>query len=301
MPLAARADEPVAARHEEEAHAPRSGKAGGMYVMIADNVRGPYRLVEGDPLLLGCRNAPPKWAYTPAYFMRACQVDNTTLVYHHWMPRDNFLDAWLGTVKVLEEKKPGLLALKYWSGNDALQGKQVFDLKAAPSPATPFTQSIPSAQWRFAEGVLTGKATGSALAYFDLEPSFEDGIVLEMMLSVTGEGAAGLFFGTKDHGAKKPYEGVACLANRRGLYEFGAVTYGPCGPVFMAENNVARPVDAGRLLAWRVLLRGEFIELYVANELVQCFGFSAPPAHNIGIFVERAEVVLDSLKVCHFA
>src|ERR1035437_3568375 len=112
-----------------------TGKSVGMYVMVSDSVRGPYRFAPGDPLLLGCRNAPLNWAYVPTYFGRVFSFQGLTLYNHHWMPRTNFVDAWLGTVKVLKEVEPGRLALSYWRGNDGLMGTRGFTLaEAGPAP-----------------------------------------------------------------------------------------------------------------------------------------------------------------------
>jgi len=278
-----------------------TGKSGGMYVMMADDVRGPYRLVDGDPLLLGCRDAPPVWAYLPTYCARACHVGDQTLLYHQWMPRDHFLDAWLGTLKVLEESAPGRLALRYWSGNDVLRGPCVFDLADAPAPLTPTPQAIPAGTWESAGGSLRGRTGASALAYFACDVPYHAGVVIEADLALSGDGAAGLFFGVDAQDADNPYEGVACLVNARGLYEFGCVRRSVCGPTFTPENHVVRPSAAGEVHRWRVLVRGEFVELYVNDDLIQCFGFSRVPTRNVGVFVERGEVHLGTLRLHRFA
>jgi len=278
-----------------------SGKAAGMYVMVSENIRGPYRLAEGDPMLLGCRNAPPNWAYAPTYCTRAFPLGQETLICHQWMPRAEFLDAWLGTVKIVEEATPGKLALKFWPGNEKLKGAKLFDMRQAGAPHTPFPQKLPNVEWHCGPESIRGSTGSSALAYFDFNAPYGDGVVIEVDLRVKGEGAAGLFFGSGEHCPDRPYDGVACLANRRGCYEFGAVCQAPCGPAFMIENHVERDVPDGKPQRWRVLLRGEFVELYVGDALVQCFGFSRNPARNIGVFVERAEVELRGLTVHAFA
>lgn len=277
-----------------------SGKAGGMYVMMSDSIRGPYSLVGGDPMLLGCRNAPPNWAYIPAYYTRVLEIDGRYLVYHHWMPRTDFLEAWLGTMKLLEEREPGGLILKYWSGNDGLKGNVVFDLKSAGAPIVPQPQSIPAARWKFDSSALIGSVSGSSVIYYELPKCFEDGVVVEAEVKIGGEGAAGLFFGIEEHGPDRPYEGVACLANRRGLCEFGRVTSGISGPTFMAENNIPRAIPVDKLMRWRILLRGEFVEWYVDDELVQCYGFSIPAARDIGLFAERARIEVSGMNVHRF-
>ena len=97
-----------------------------------------------------------------------------------------------------------------------------------------------------------------------------------------------------------PYEGVACLANARNLYEFGRVTSAPVGPTFFPEEHVPGDVGNGAFHDWRALVRGEFVELYVDNHLVQCFGFSTSPTRNVGFFAERTEVDVSDLRVYPF-
>ncbi len=280
-----------------------TGKSGGMFVMVSDSVRGPYRWVEGDPMLLGGRNAPPNWAYIPTYFGRVFRYEGQVLYNHHWMPRANFLDASLGTVKVLKEAAPGKLVLRYWTGNDKLKGSRIFDLRTAKAPTTPTPQLIPSGRWTLACGALRGVSEGSSLCFFPLEPCFGTGVVIELVMTLEGGeyAAGGLLLGVAEQGENKPYEGVACLANLRGLYEFGTVGFGPCGPVFMPENHTLRPIMPGATQHWRVLVRGEFVELYVNDELVQCFGFSRAPHHGIGFFVEQGTIEVNRMEVFRFA
>ena len=278
-----------------------TGKAGGTYVMQSDNVRGPYRLVDGDPLLLGCRNAPSNWAYLPTYDVRTFSLGEQTLACHHWMPRDNFLDAWHSTAKILEEERPGKLVLKYWPGNEKLKGDTLFDLREAPPPRLPTPQAIPTGRWEHASGRLRGATGGTSLAWFETDACFGDGAIIEADITLAGHGAAGLFLGIEGHGPDKPYRGVGCLANRQGLYEFGRISQAPCGPAFMAENHVLRNVPEGAVLHWRALVRGEFVELYVDDTLVQCYGFSALPVRNVGLFVERGEADLSALRIHRFA
>lgn len=277
-----------------------SGKAGGMYVMMARNVRGPYRFVPGDPMLLGCRNAPPNWGYSPTYFTRPCQYNGQTLIYHHWMPRGNFIDAWLGTVKLLEEASPGRLVLKWWPGNRNLKGPKIFAVGGKPKLLTPFPQAIPTGQWKCVGKTIRGQTVGSSLAYFETNECYHDGVVIECEVGVSGKGAAGLFFGAREHGPEKPFEGVGCLLNRRGLIEFGRITRGVCGPAFMAENHVNWRIANGAFVKLTVLVRGEFVEMYADGRLVQCYGFSKTPARNIGIFAERCEVKVRGLTMFKF-
>ena len=83
--------------------------------MMAEDAKGPYKLVDGDPLLLGNRTLPPTFAYIPAYCTRTFEYDGQVMVSHHWMKRSN-LDGRMATVKILEEAAPGKLVLKYWRG-----------------------------------------------------------------------------------------------------------------------------------------------------------------------------------------
>lgn len=282
-----------------------TGRAGGMYVMMSEGIRGPYRMIEEDPLLLGCRNTDGIQVvnggpYTPVYYARILRVGQQILLHHHWLPRENFIDAWLGTMKVLEEEKPGKLVLRWWTGNERLKGKEIFNLSVEKEVLTPFPQPVRTAEWKLKSGFIMGSTGSTALAYFNTTDCYTDGVVIETELVFEGTGAGGIFFGIEGHGSDKPYEGVACLLNMKGLYEFGRVTSGICGPTFIPENHVKAQISSGQKIKLRILLRGEFIEVYADDFLVQCYGFTKVAVHNVGVFVERGKIQLQGLQIYKF-
>ena len=278
---------------------PVVGKSAGCFVMHARKIEGPYTLASGDPLLLGSRCGLPIWGYTPAYFLRPLSGTGETLVNHHWMPRASFVDAWLGTPKVLREEKPGTLALAYWTGCEKLKGKLLFDLADPPGFLAPNPQPIPAARWEVKPGSVRGTTTASGVLRFDRDLPVSDGLVIEAELSMDGEGAAGFWFPDATTNEQNPYPGAACLANMRGVCEFGTVASGPCSPPFYREEFVPwTPVR--KSMKWRILLRSEFIEWYINDRLIGCHGFSRIPAGPLGIYAERCRVALTHLKVWRF-
>jgi hypothetical protein len=124
--------------------------------------------------------------------------------------------------------------------------------------------------------------------------------VVEATLRLTGKGAGGLVFGNPRLTPERPYEGEAILFNTKGYVEFGTVTFNVCSPGFLLEHRVPWPVEAGRDLRVRALVKGEFAELYVEDRLVQCFGFTRPAASSIGLFAEWLAVGLRDLRVWEF-
>jgi len=280
---------------------PEHGRSGGCYVMHAGRIDGPYRFVDGDPLLLGTRYAPPVWAYLPCYFLRPFPLGDRQLTSFHWMPRANFLDAWLGAPKVLVQERPGKLALQYWDGCERLKGQKLFDLAEPPPFSTPTPQSIPLVAWTLKSARLHGRTQmGCGVLSFDVKLPVRDGIVIEAEVTLTGDGAAGLWFSTDETTSENPYAGVGCLVNAKGLCEFGRVAFGPVGPPFYREDAKLWP-QSRHPTRWTLLVRGEFVEWYIDGRLVHCYGFSRTPAGGLGIYVERGEIELSTLRAWAFA
>lgn len=277
-----------------------TGKSGGMYVMRSDKIEGPYELVPGDPMLLGCRNAPPNWAYVPTYYARPFQCGEEVLVCHHWLPRRNFTDAWLGTCKTLREENPGKLSLHWWPGNENLKGALAFDLAeecgwTLPKHYGSFTGRCAAGP----EGLVL--ETGSSALVWRPTGDYSGGLVAELRFTLRGEGAAGVVFGGTDAEDPGACAGPACLCSTRGLVEFGIVKKGLCSPAFFPENQIPWPVEAGREIDMRLLVRGEFVEVYIGDKLVQCYGFSADASQNIGFFSECEKLTVHSMKAYAFA
>jgi hypothetical protein len=68
----------------------------------------------------------------------------------------------------------------------------------------------------------------------------------------------------------------------------------------MTENQTAWPVGADRDFRVRALVNGEFVELYVDDRLVQCFGFTRPVAAGVGLFAEWLSVSMKDLRAWEF-
>jgi hypothetical protein len=278
-----------------------TGKSGGMYVMSSARVTGPYKMVDGDPILIGCRNAPPNWAYIPAYSTCTFRHAGKTLLVHHWMPRKEFTDAQLAVCKELIEEAPNRLAMKWWDGNEKLKGDLILDLANKPEWTTPKTYELPT-------GVLVSDGDGdgvtlttesSCLSYCATE-NLENGIVVEATLRIHGDGAGGLFFGNPRLRQERPYEGQAVLFNTAGYVEFGLVNYHVCSPAFLPENQIPRQIPQDEDINLRLLIKGEFVEAYIDDRFVQCYGFTRPVVSHVGLFTEFSQVELKSLKVFKF-
>jgi len=84
------------------------------------------------------------------------------------------------------------------------------------------------------------------------------------------------------------------------MAEFGIVKRGLCSPSFLPENQIPWPVSQGQTINMRALLRGEFIEVYIDDRLVHCYGFSKRAKRNIGVFAEYEKLTVHSMKACAF-
>jgi hypothetical protein len=60
------------------------------------------------------------------------------------------------------------------------------------------------------------------------------------------------------------------------------------------------PVIQNKKMQIRILLKGEFAEVYIDGKLVQCYGFNKPVIHNIGVFAEMCLIEVESLKAYAF-
>lgn len=269
--------------------------------MMSDRPEGLYTLIDGDPMLLGCRCAPPNWAYVPTYYTRIFRHDNEVLLHHHWLPRENFTDAWLGTCKVLREERPGKLSLRWWPGNERLKGSVLFNLsqEQAEDWIVPRYYELHTGQCTYGQDGLT-LTTGSSVLAWHPTADYVGGLIAEAVFTIHGEGAAGLLFGGVESEDPNAVEGAACLCGTRGMVELGIVKRGLCCPSFLPENQIPWPIKAGQAIHMKVLLRGEFIEVYIDDRLVHCYGFSTCVTHNIGFFTECEELTVHSLKAWAF-
>jgi len=73
-----------------------------------------------------------------------------------------------------------------------------------------------------------------------------------------------------------------------------------CSPAFMVESHVPWLFSQGRAIHMRLLIKGEFAELYIDDRLVQCYGFRKPVLRSIGVFAEACKVEIKTLRAWQF-
>ncbi len=259
--------------------------AGGVYVLRADREEGPFKLDPRQrPILV---SAPQHYTY----FARFYRTGNEILASHHAIspvrdivstqPKPGTHLAPLKKVVV----ENGLLALRWWPGNEALKGRE-----------HPVTSNTTLARGLSSEPVLsTGRITldanaGGQLAlsnHFDLAR----GVVLEFDESTAAHdgrlAGGGLLIG---HGAA--WSGTVLLADSAGVFSVGSYN----GYAFRAEDSksLRAPVEKSR--QWRVLIHDAFVEVYIDDDFVQAYTLPISGSGRISLIAESATVGISSLR-----
>jgi len=155
--------------------------------------------------------------------------------------------------------------LTWWPGNEALKKKAVTVHSATPE---------------------------SGVAIVMLENRFDaaDGFVLEGNLKLPKPLGAprGLYVQHADDA------GTAVLFQASGRAEFGPVRADGTG--FKPETMPDREMKFGSLARFRLVLKGELMEVYLDDVLVECFSLPAPATGRIGLICGDDPGSIGSLK-----
>lgn len=276
---------PLGARHLARLPAGETG----MFALMAEHQTGPYRLNPRQPLLLG---SSPTW-YT--YFARFYRCGAELLLNHHTVPRaGSAADSYFSPLKTVERDDAGILRLRWWPGNDAIKG--------APRPSLldasdlhglrPDDLVVHGETARF-----TVAAGGLVILPIRHDPAV--GLVLEADLELEATSGPlsgiGLFVEDRDvpPSTHPTVSGTLALAQTDGRLSFGAYN----GYAYQPEDAKPFPLAVGQTNRWRLLLRGEHVELYVDDELIQCYTLGHAPSGRIGFVVEAGRARVSSVRI----
>ncbi len=239
-------------------------KIGGKYYMMY-GAGGMYTLIADKPqgpFHLAETNSLLLNGHT--YFSRFFPVGDEMLVNHHSMLREGPVH--VGLLKRAVVDSEGTLRLAWWAGNDALKAESVDVIAPQAGP---------------------GPGPGAAMLgnCFDLQR----GLVLEgeLPLPVAGDARCGLYIECEGGG------GVAIVFDSTGAAELGTINADGSG--FEVELTEDRKMSFGKRPTFRLLLKGQLLEFYLADILIECFSLPQAATGRIGLIGADA-ASLEGLK-----
>lgn len=273
--------------------------SGGTFYVVADNLLGPYRLPDGDYMLQGTRNHP---AVSTVTVGRPLPLDGELVYYHIWGGDDGD-HGWGGTVKLLEEKAPYQLRLRYHPRNEALKGK-LLATTADVLPGLSLVKNvgvIPPMSFDLEESIKFGNlGTGAALASAPLEGALgsedvadlSDGRIVTFDLTL-GEGEGSGFWFEGKGGNKL----CVMLNRKRQRLEFGFVRNG-WGPNVVIRDDLTQDFPVSEHSRVRILARRCFFEVYIDDLYVSSWRTREDMDPNrFGFYFEDCSGELKNLEI----
>lgn len=255
--------------------------SGGSYYVTSDKFEGPYDLPNADPMLTGSRDNDN---VTMNSVGRTIKENGEYLFYHIW--GDAVADAWVGLVKILTEKSPGVLELIYWPKNESLKGqcyKPIFTSKLL-SYSKKIGNQFP-VEWKIDDHAIRFNNRGSSgyIEYdyqnvFSQNTELSDGRIFEYDLHQELGTGSGLFF--EDSALNQ----ICVFMNKeKGRLEFTYIKPGFGSnkvllPIMVREHDVLKQEK----LHVKLFIRKMFIEVYVND--VHISGLRIAETFNMNTF-----------------
>lgn len=200
------------------------------------------------PFVLAPKN--PRLLSGHTYFSRFYRAPDGLLVNHHSIARSG--EVYFGTLKGTAVDAEGTLRLVWWPGNEGLKHERLALAAAGPHPAGAGVAFLPTAldaeRGSIAEGDIALSASVS---------NSKAGIYIECIGDV----------------------GVAIWVHPGGRAEVGPMA--PDGTGFQAEKSVDRQLTWGTPARFRLLLKGELLEFYLDDVLIECYSLPQPATGRI--------------------
>jgi hypothetical protein len=285
----------------------------GVYTLIADTPRGPFRADAAAYRL--CGNSS-RWV---ALWARFCPTDQDLLVNGYMYSGYTYEtgETWLPPLKKAVVDSGGHLRLGYWKGNEALKGSPVnVDLsrcmKVHPDAANGDCSCSAATnrlviQAQPERNSILRTNVPATVAVLDNSFDFNKGVVIEGTIQATCRDrrlvapSAGFYL------EEQPGEGTAILFHTYGRTEIGTMTltervdFRPedtIGPGCAARAGIAPHTNHH----FRLLIRKNMFELYVDDMLVQTFNTTHGPAavgrtpRRIGFIAENGQGLFQNVK-----
>ena len=259
---------------------------GGVYVLRSDHQEGPFEL---DP------NQPPVLVSAPdhhSYFARFYPCGNEVLVAHHSLAERRFIATVypkMGTVFAPLKKaqvRDGILSLHWWSGNEAMYGKQL------PSSTDEVDARLVEDFVHDPDGTLTWTAPLFGQVALPYTYDFEKGVIIDADIAVESYDARPASAGIFVEGSSA-WGGTNFILDNHGRFEVGASN----GYTFRNEDGKSTaPLDKTSS-HFRVLIRETFTEVYIDDVLVQCFALPATPQGRVGFIAAAGKATVSNISI----
>ena len=260
----------------------------GVYTLIADTPRGPFRADTAAYRL--CGNSG-RWV---ALWARFCPTDREVLVNGYMYSGYTYEtgETWLPPLKKAVVDPGGHLRLAYWQGNEAIKGPPVkVDLRACstlfPSVAGTGCTSGMAAdrleiQAQPERNSIWRTDIPTTVAVLDSALDFHKGVVIEGTIQATCRDRRLVASSVGFYLEEQPGQGTAILLHSYGRTEVGKmaltdrIAFEPedaIGPGCAAPAGIAPHNDH----TFRLLARGSMFEFYLDDMLVQTFNTTHEP------------------------
>lgn len=273
--------------------------SGGTFYVVSDEVLGPYRLPECDYMLQGTRDHP---AVSTVSVGRPLPMDGELVYYHIW-GGDDGAEGWVGTIKLLEERAPYALQLRYHPRNDSMKDKLLANMQDV-LPGLKLVKNdgvIPPMEFDLSESIRFGNlGTGAALYAAPLNGATEradssdlsDGRMVDFDLKLgEGEGAGFYFEGAQ--GSRL----CVMLNRKRQRLEFGLLRSG-WGPGMVIRDEIMQEVAINENSRVKIIARKWFFEVYIDDIYVSSWRTEEQVDPNrVGFYFEDCSGELSNLEI----
>ena len=257
----------------------------GMYTLVADDPRGPFRPDVAAHRLCGNSEAHVSWLAAWCRGKEELLISN----YASMVPQDP--SPWMLPLRKPIVDSDGHLRLAWWKGNEALKGKrlalgeQTVRLTNTGNPGSYDTRFL-GGTFDPAEGVVI-EGSIRAKSNAGCGTDSEDQPVAGFLLDMADNRCMAIMLGIGDP--------------ERRTARIGELQTGPDGimtfkPMDITARNCAtvNGLDDGKSHSFRLLSRLGMFELYVDDLLMQTFIYEAGPG-KVGFVVHGADAVFDNL------
>ena len=289
------------------------GTGYGVYTLIGDSPRGPFRADAAAYRL--CGNST-RWV---ALWARFCDTDSDLLVNGYMYDGYTYEtgNTWLPPLKKAVVDAAGHLRLGFWKGNEAVKGNALpLDsnaIKLAYPKENSGERSASAAAGRLEiqaqpeRNSILRTDVPTTVAIIDSDFNFDQGILIEGVMQTTCRDRRLVAPSIGFYLEEEPGEGTAILLHSYGRTEIGKMTLADrmnfqvedvISPGCAAPCGIAPHSDH----AFRLMIRRNMFELYVDDMLVQTFNTTHTPGtvgrtpKRIGFVAENGQAVFRDVK-----
>lgn len=189
---------------------------------------------------------------------------------------DSPQDIYFAPLKQVQCDASGILSLHWWAGNEALKG--------ATQPVVldhcQLHRLLPK-DCALEAGQLQLQAAAGGVAILPVKYNTAQGVILEAEITVTAVHGllcgVGLFI--EGDAANR---GTILLGQNDDRLQVGPYD----GYAFRPEDGKPLPFALNQTSRWRLLVRTIHVELYVNDELIQCYTLAHAPGGRLGFVIE---------------